>query len=113
METVDASMGIGASGARKRRLKRRRIGAPGNFTAAAITDSTVRLTWTPSTGLYVDGYRIFRNGMEVASVPAAFLTVYDDHGLTAETLYNYEIYGYNRFEGQSPSAMASVTTLAV
>lgn len=107
---IDASMGIGASGARKRRLKRRRISAPGNFMAVATASDAVLLSWTASTGLYVDGYRIFRNGVEIADVPVQFAGTYGDDPLTPDTPYSYEIYAYNRFQGQSPSAVATVTT---
>lgn len=109
-EFIDASMGIGASGARKRRLKRRRITIPGSFTAVATAHDAVVLSWTASTGLYVDGYRIFRNGVEIANVPVQFAGTYGDSALTPETMYTYQIYAYNRFEGQSPSATTSVTT---
>ena len=110
LQTSEAN--VGGSGARKRRLKRRRISAPGNFTAVATSATSVLLSWTASIGLYVDGYRIFRNGIEIADVPVQFAGTYGDDPLNTETTYAYEIYAYNRFEGQSPSALANVTTPA-
>lgn len=111
MVLQDSQANIGGSGARKRRLKRMRIGIPGNFAAEAVSDSSIRLTWDTPTGLYVDEYRITRNGVEAVVVPAVFLRVYDDNGLTAETLYEYEIRAHNRFNGMSLPATASTTTL--
>jgi hypothetical protein len=108
-----------AGGARKRRLRRRRINAPTNLTATATSDSTIALSWTetiPQPGQYVDGYRLFRNGVEIHNIqlpvfPPHHATSYNDTSLEAGTTYTYELYAYNRFGGQSPSATTTATTL--
>lgn len=98
------------NGARKRRLKRRRITMPGNFTANETSNTTISLGWQPSEGLYVDGYKILRDGVQIADVPAVFGGSYGDSGLTRNTTYVYVIYAYNRFGGESPTATATETT---
>lgn len=115
MTIIDASMGLGASGARKRRLRRRRISPPGDFTAVPVSGTSVSLSWVASTGLYVDGYKIFRNGVEIHDVqlpvfPTHHATSYNDEEVLPETSYTYQLYAYNRFSGQSTSVQAVVTT---
>lgn len=100
-----------ANGARKRRLKRRTITAPPGFTAVATSGEDVTLNWEPSEGVYVDGYKILRDGVEIIDVPVVFAGVYGDMSLTPGTLYSYAIYAYNRFGGQSPQSTVEVTTL--
>lgn len=110
---VITEIGGEANGARKRRLKRRRISAPTNFTANETSNTTISLAWGPSEGLYVDGYKILRDGVQIADVPAvpqAFSGSYGDTGLTRNTTYVYVIYAYNRFGGESPTVTATETT---
>ena len=99
------------AGARKRRARRKRIGEPRNL---ALTPSAVDVVigWDASTGLYVDGYVILRDGNQIADVTSDILT-YTDGSVTPETSYTYSVYAYNRFNGQSSPATASTTTLTV
>lgn len=95
-------------GARRRRRRRRFITTPTNFNAIVNSFSSVTLNWEPSTGLYVNGYKILRDGEEIATVNDT--TTYNDTGLSSETLYIYSIYAYNIFGGRSTNASITVTT---
>ena len=107
----DIDTRISVSAARKKRFRRRFITAPPNFTAVANSSTSVGLSWQPSQGQYVHGYRILRSGTEIANIPSQFSNgTYEDDQVNAETTYTYEIYAYNNFNGQSERSMAVVTT---
>jgi fibronectin type 3 domain-containing protein len=68
--------------------------APTGFTATATSDTTVSLSWTDASGAGPE-FRIQRRTemedyAEIAIVPAG-VTSFDDEGLTADTLYDYQI----------------------
>ncbi len=66
---------------------------PTGLTVGTTTSSSVALSWTASTdNVSVAGYRIFRNGTLVTSVPG---TSYTDTGLTAATAYTYRVLAYD------------------
>ncbi len=84
---------------------------PQNVVAVPAVDS-VALTWDASTDSEsgVAGYRIFRNGGEVATTTA---TNYTDTGLSADTGYDYSVAAYdNQGNESSVSAVVSTTTLS-
>jgi len=72
--------------------------APGNFTAQALSESKIRLTWNVSTdinGTGVKEYILKRyiNGdlLTTIHIPNPVATSYLDTGLSEETTYDYEI----------------------
>ncbi|MDX2682378.1 glycoside hydrolase family 18 chitinase [Streptomyces soliscabiei] len=63
--------------------------APGTPTASAVTDTSVKLTWSAATDdKGVKNYDVLRDGAKVATVPA---TSYTDTGLSAGTDYSYTV----------------------
>lgn len=87
--------------------------APTNLATvtANVTDVAVPLSWTAATdNVGVAGYKVYRNGTEVATVSG---TTYTDTGLTASTAYSYTVKAYDAAGNVSPSsATLSVTTKA-
>ncbi|EUJ47766.1 glycosyl hydrolase family 18 protein [Paenilisteria rocourtiae] len=87
--------------------------APTNLATATanVTDVAVPLSWTASTdNVGVAGYKVYRNGTEVATVSG---TSYTDTGLTASTAYTYTVKAYDVAGNvSSSSATLSVTTKA-
>jgi chitodextrinase len=81
-----------------------------NGTATSMTE--INLTWTASTdNIGVTGYRVFRNGTEIANVTTG--TTYADTGLTQNTSYTYTVLAYDADGNRSAqTAGVSVTTLA-
>ncbi|MFC5704234.1 carbohydrate binding domain-containing protein, partial [Cohnella faecalis] len=82
---------------------------PTNLAAAAKTQNSVSLTWSPSTdNVSVKGYEIYRNGTKVGTSTSA---AYTDSGLTAETAYTYKVKAYDAAGNKSDESSAlSVTT---
>jgi parallel beta-helix repeat protein len=85
--------------------------APSNLTATVNSSSSIALEWGESkddTG--VSGYRIFRDGAEVATVAT---TVWSDEGLAASTTYVYYVVAFDAAGNVSErSNEASATTAA-
>lgn len=115
------------------------ITAPSNPNATAISTSQINLTWGASTtgggagasdvlpgdvvsgdliatlgsaAPVVTGYRVFRNGVQIASVDAATLS-FADLGRTPATTYSYFIIGVDSLNEQAPSAAVQATTFAL
>lgn len=64
---------------------------PGAPTAAAATDSSITLAWTaPADTAAVTGYRILRDSVVIATVPAANRT-FTDLALTVATRHSYTV----------------------
>jgi fibronectin type 3 domain-containing protein len=77
------------------------------FTATAISSSQIDLSWTGIAN--IDSYNIYRDGALITNEVAG-TTSFSDTGLTASTLYSYEIYAVNNtIESVNPGA-ASATT---
>jgi hypothetical protein len=85
---------------------------PSDLSAVADSTSSVRVRWTASSdNVGVTGYRLFRNGAEVAQ-PVD--TLFTDGGLSAATTYSYEVAAVDAAGNTSArSAPVSVTTPAV
>jgi chitodextrinase len=85
--------------------------APSNLKAGAITSSTIVLSWSPSTdNTGVAGYRIYRDGSQIATTSS---TAFKDRNLSPSTVYTYTIIAYNVNEVTSQlSNTISVKTLA-
>ena len=87
--------------------------APGGLTAATLSDSQIKLTWTAATdNVAVTGYRIFRNAgaTPIGSVGGTTLT-YTDGSAAADTAYSYTVKAVDAAGNLSPaSTSASATT---
>ena len=84
--------------------------APENVVATADSEAEITLSWNEATdNVGVTGYRVYRDGVEIATVTDAS---YVDRGLDAETLYSYQLGAFDETGNESAqSAEASATTL--
>jgi chitodextrinase len=84
---------------------------PGAPVAGQLTDRSVTLTWQAATdNIAVTGYKVFRNGAQVASPTSAS---YTDSGLAPSTAYSYTVTAFDAAGNQSSaSAALGVTTRA-
>jgi chitodextrinase len=82
--------------------------APASVTATAASSSQIDLSWTASTdNVGVAGYKVFRDGVEIASTTA---TNYSDTGLRPSTTYSYVVKSYDaagNVSAASPAASAA------
>jgi glucose/arabinose dehydrogenase/chitodextrinase len=85
--------------------------APTGLAATAASTSQINLSWTAATdNVGVTGYRVLRDGTEIATVTG---TTYQDTGLAASTTYTYTVRAFDAAGNlSSPSASASATTLS-
>lgn len=83
--------------------------APASISASATSATSTYVSWSASTdNLAVAGYRLFRNGVQIAS-PAG--TTYTDTGLAQNTAYSYYVQAFDSANNVSgPSPTANVTT---
>jgi chitinase len=84
--------------------------APGTPTASAITDTSVKLSWSAATDdKGVKNYDVLRGGTKVATVTT---TAYTDTGLTAGTDYSYTVQARDTADQTGPvsGAVAVHTT---
>ncbi len=83
---------------------------PGGLTAT-VASLQINLSWTASTdNVGVAGYKIFRNGTQVATTSSL---TYADAGLLPLTLYNYAVAAFDAAGNTSAqSAVVSASTLA-
>lgn len=89
---------------------------PANVTATPISFSQVKVQWDPSTG-QVSSYRLYRNGLQVATVAAdvyaSGAVSYMDIGLLPSTTYAYEVEAADAYGNvSSRTAPVIVTTPA-
>ncbi len=82
--------------------------APIDLNATAITNSSIKLTWTDNS-TNEDNFTIYRNGSLIKTLPNNTAT-YTDNGLNINTLYTYLVKAKNDI-GESTPATASSTTL--
>ena len=83
---------------------------PGNLNATPQSWSSIQLTWNASTdNRGVAGYRIKRDGVQIATTAALS---YTDGGRTASTTYAYEVSAYDAAGNSSTPATDSATTPA-
>ncbi len=82
---------------------------PTNLLATAVSTVQVSLNWGASTdNVGVTGYRVFRNGVQIATTS---LTSFTNTGLTAGTTYSYTVSAFDAAGNLSaPSSSKSVTT---
>ncbi|MDG0809851.1 fibronectin type III domain-containing protein [Cohnella rhizosphaerae] len=86
--------------------------APAGLTAAPISANEIDLSWqAPADETGVKGYKVFRDGVEVATVNGAFQS-YKDTGLTISTTYHYKVKAYDLGDRLSNASgdMAATTT---
>src|SRR2546430_3601584 len=81
-------------------------GVPGNPTAGTVTNTSIALSWTASSGT-VTGYRVSENGTVVASPTGTSATI---NGLTACTTHTYTVAAVNNAGTSAQSAPVSATT---
>jgi hypothetical protein len=83
--------------------------APANLGAAAASSSQIDLSWSPATdAVGVAGYRIYRNGTQIASLQG---TAYSNAGLSPATNYSYSVEAFDAAGNVSArSNTASATT---
>jgi fibronectin type 3 domain-containing protein len=94
-------------------------GTPTDITAAAASDSSIRINWSSSG--WADGYKVYRGETlsgtynEIALLKSAESTSYIDINLPINTIYYYKISAYNdRGESDLSKAVSSfATTLPV
>ncbi len=81
--------------------------APFNLTSTVLGESSVYLTWGASYDNYsVAGYRVYREGVEIADITS---TTFTDSGLTGDTSYCYAVRAYDangNLSDESTSACA-------
>lgn len=79
---------------------------PTNVTASGLSGSTIQLSWTASTdNVAIQGYNVYRNGVQVGMTPLASFT---DSGLTPQTAYGYRVSALDTAGNQS--ALSATTT---
>jgi chitodextrinase len=82
---------------------------PTSVTASATSQTTIGLSWAPSTDdVGVTSYTVLRGGVSIASVPAT-ATTFTDTGLTPGTAYSYQVQARDA-AGNTSASSASVTT---
>jgi len=84
---------------------------PSGLLLSTHTLTSIKLTWTAATdNVGVTGYKIYRNGTQVATSQA---TNYDDTGLAPGVSYNYTVAAYDAAGNTSAqSGVSSFSTLA-
>ena len=86
----------------------KRPSAPSRVKAVVVSSNEIDLTWNASTdNLGVTGYRIYRNGVEIAT---ALSPSYKNSGLSAATRYTYRIAAFDA--AGNASAMSAPVTAA-
>lgn len=87
---------------------------PAGLSAAALSASQIRLTWSPATdNIGVAGYRVYRDGGATPLATVTGGTSYTDGGLAPATTHSYTVAAFDAAGNQSQqSAAASATTLA-
>lgn len=81
-------------------------GTPGTPVAGTVTNTSIALSWTASTGT-VSGYRVYEGSTVVASPTATSATI---SGLTACTSHTYAVAAFNSAGESARSGTVTVTT---
>src|SRR2546430_12468222 len=84
---------------------------PTGLTASAVSSSQINLSWSASSdNVGVSGYRVYRNGTQIATTGATSVA---DTGLSPSTTYSYTVAAYDAAGNLSAqSSPASATTPA-
>jgi chitodextrinase len=87
---------------------------PTDLVATPASDTQIDLSWTPSTdNISVAGYRVFRDGIFLATTTIA---LYDDLDLSPATAYTYTVQAFDpslNISGQSDPATATTTNTVI
>lgn len=83
--------------------------APAAPTASAWEPDFVTIQWSAVSGAALSGYKIYRNGSYLASLPAG-TTTYNDTTTRVGTAYTYTVSAYDSAGESGQSAGAAVTT---
>ncbi len=113
--SVDAS-GSESSGALNQVTINTALTVPTMSSATANTASRITIVWANSGGTGVAGYKIYRNGTSVQTIPTAgTLTYADGTGLSASTQYCYRVSATDAAGKESAQSSASLcaTTYAI
>ena len=79
--------------------------APQQLTATPASSSQINLSWTASRDdVGVAGYKIFRDGMQMATATFPEQTTAQDTGLSPSTTYTYTVQAYDAAGNVSPPA---------
>src|SRR5213076_3070428 len=88
-----------------------RPSVPTGLTASAVSSSQINLSWAASSdNVVVSGYRVYRNGTQIATTSA---TSFINQGLSPSTTYSYTVAAFDAAGNLSArSSAASATTPA-
>ncbi len=83
---------------------------PAALSTISVSSSDIQLSWLASTdNVGVLGYRIFRNGIQVATTTS---NTYTDSGLSPETLYTYTVNAFDEAGNTSALSASSIITIS-
>jgi len=85
--------------------------APTILSAVAMASNRVDVTWQNNSGV-VSGYRVLRNGSQIASVNSN-VTSYSDFGVTTNKTYSYQVQAFNSYGSSALSTSVSVSIPAL
>ena len=83
------------------------LSIPGRISITAVSASEVKISWQPSAGTGVKGYKIYRNGQYLKSTEALS---FSDTGLQANIKYCYKVSAY---DGAGNESVQSTDVCAV
>ena len=85
---------------------------PADVLATPVSPTEIVVTWSAaSDNVLVTGYQVFRDSVQIATTT---LTSFNDSGLTAATLYSYDVRAFDAaFNFSSSSVVSATTTPAV
>lgn len=84
------------------------VDSPSGFKAQMVTSTSTELKWNLSATQGVMGYKVYRDGVEIADVTTG---MYKDTGLTPGATYNYTVKAYKLTLYSDPTPVVSVKTL--
>lgn len=86
------------------------LSVPANLRSTAVTSKSVSLAWDASTGSNLAGYKLYRNGSLIATLPG---TTYTNNRLASSTSYTYTVAAYDAAGNNSAQSdpPLTVTTL--
>ncbi len=73
-----------------------------------VSPLQINIVWLPSTdNVYVSGYRLFRDGVQIATTT---LVTFSDTGLVPATLYTYTVDAFDSYANISSTSVSRATT---
>lgn len=89
------------------------VSVPTGLSATPISSSQINLHWFASGAIGISGFKVYRNGNQIATTPN---TSYSDFGLTPGTSYSYTVADYDingNISAQSPGVVASTLSAPI